>query len=296
MVKKLKILIGVLIIVLASGCQEDTKVDSRIIQSAEKDICPLFSRLTGDYWQIWSISSDGTDMKQLTDSIGDKRYPCTASDNADLVYYVTTDSRLVRFNTKDGSFKEVLKQDGLNLGVCVSPDSRLLFSRLILLDDLTSIWVGDLNGSGRFIKEKGTQMFPTWMPDGEHIIYTSGIKFYGQSLCMINSNGSNKKVLLEDNYHKMTPSVSPNGKYIAYSSNKSGNYDIWLFDMDSNKETQLTTSLAYDTSPGWSADSKSIIFSSNRNSSLQLWKMNKSGKGLKQLTFGQSSTDPFWSN
>ena len=296
MTKILKVLIGISVVVLFCGCQENKKVDDRIVKSAdEKQSKIIFTRLTGDYWQIWSINGDGTDIKQLTDTVGDKRYPCGVEDNTDLIYYVTADNRLISLNIKDGFLKEVMKQDGLNLGFSIYHDNKLVFIRQMLLEDLTYIWVGDLSGNGHVIKEKGTQMSPIWMPDGEHIIYTSGIKFYGQSLCMVDRNGNGKKVLLEDNYYKMNPSVSPDGRYIVYSSNKSGNYDIWLFDMDNNKEIQLTTSLAHDTSPDWSSDGESVIFSSDSGGCLQLWKIDKSGKGLKQLTSGQPSTDPYWS-
>jgi Tol biopolymer transport system component len=77
------------------------------------------------------------------------------------------------------------------------------------------------------------------------------------------------------------PSVSPDGRYIAYvgTSKSKGipsNYDIYLFDTLSHTTRQLTFSPASDMNPQWSADGQNLFFISNRDVNkkfFNIWKM-----------------------
>jgi len=57
---------------------------------------------------------------------------------------------------------------------------------------------------------------------------------------------------------------SPDGKWIAFSSDRNGNLDVFLIPAGGGNAKQLTTHSADDTVLGWSADSRSVLFSSNR--------------------------------
>jgi len=61
------------------------------------------------------------------------------------------------------------------------------------------------------------------------------------------------------------PSWSPDGRSIAYASDKSGNYDIWNRNITDDTLVQLTSSPAHDTEPAWSPDGESIVFRSERD-------------------------------
>src|SRR5262249_7296120 len=61
------------------------------------------------------------------------------------------------------------------------------------------------------------------------------------------------------------PRFSPDGNWIAFSSNRAGNYDVFVMPAAGGKPRQLTFHSANDTVVGWSPDSKRIIFESSRN-------------------------------
>jgi Tol biopolymer transport system component/DNA-binding winged helix-turn-helix (wHTH) protein len=62
------------------------------------------------------------------------------------------------------------------------------------------------------------------------------------------------------------PTWSPDGRFVAYASNRSGNYDIWVQALAGGDPVQLTRSPAADTKPTWSPDgSDLIVFRSERD-------------------------------
>jgi eukaryotic-like serine/threonine-protein kinase len=61
------------------------------------------------------------------------------------------------------------------------------------------------------------------------------------------------------------PTFSPDGRFIAYSSDKSGNFDIWVQPLAGGSAIQITHSSAQDTEPAWSPDGNSIVFRSDRD-------------------------------
>lgn len=62
------------------------------------------------------------------------------------------------------------------------------------------------------------------------------------------------------------PSWSPSGEMLAYHSDESGNYDIWMIHVDSGAATNLTVDSAYpDRFPNWSPDGSEILFYSERD-------------------------------
>jgi len=80
------------------------------------------------------------------------------------------------------------------------------------------------------------------------------------------------------------PAWSKDGKKVAYSSDRSGNLDIWVMDDDGNNKRQLTTNPGTDERPAWSPDGKKIVFVSDRIGSINLWIMDSDGTNQKQLT------------
>ena len=61
------------------------------------------------------------------------------------------------------------------------------------------------------------------------------------------------------------PTFSPDGRYIAYASDRGGNFDIWKQSLNGVSVLQVTKSADQDTQPSWSPDGSMIAFRSERN-------------------------------
>ena len=70
----------------------------------------------------------------------------------------------------------------------------------------------------------------------------------------------------------MEPSFSPDCKWIVFTSDESGNKDIWMMRTDGSNRTQLTTNPSTDIHPVWGEDGY-VYFVSNRGLLWGIWRL-----------------------
>src|SRR5262249_39725123 len=73
-------------------------------------------------------------------------------------------------------------------------------------------------------------------------------------------NVGHRQMLLADSFNNLGPVWSPDGKWLAFNSNRSGNYDIWLINPNGQSLKQLTYGGQTPDSPVWSPDSSRMVF------------------------------------
>jgi eukaryotic-like serine/threonine-protein kinase len=94
----------------------------------------------------------------------------------------------------------------------------------------------------------------------------------------------------------ITPQLSPDGKRIAFASDRNGNYDIYLCDSDGRNVAQLTSMGLNARAPRWSPDGSKIAFDARSTGLADIFVMGVDGGPLSQLT-SEPSDDvrPSWS-
>jgi serine/threonine protein kinase len=149
----------------------------------------------------------------------------------------------------------------------------------------SSIWVTapneDENHAQRILK---TTLPDTvaWTPDGK-LVYASRT---GENwdIWIANRDGSESKQLTADAFIDQQPSVSVDGRYVVFQSNRSGSRNIWRMDVDGSNLKQLTEGSYLDAYPVCSTDSHSVIFMSVRSGTWTIWKVGIDGGAPVQLT------------
>jgi Tol biopolymer transport system component len=80
------------------------------------------------------------------------------------------------------------------------------------------------------------------------------------------------------------PVFSPDGRRLMFSSNRSGNVDIWIMDLDSGRTSRLTDDAAGDWDPAFTPDGQSMLWSSDRSGNMEVWMASIDGSGARQIT------------
>ena len=96
----------------------------------------------------------------------------------------------------------------------------------------------------------------------------------------------------------VSPAASPDGQWIAFASDRDGDFDIWIVDSEGQTNSRrLTNNSVDDFTPAWSPDSQSIVFASDTDGdgATSLYQIPLEG-GEAELVYanGQRNAQPRW--
>ena len=166
--------------------------------------------------------------------------------------------------------------------ISVNADATRLVS--VQTASVSNIWtLSDQPGAiaNKVTSGAGAYFDVSWTPDG-NLIYasdTSGLwdiwrhQIAGESARQITANtGLNGE-----------PSVSPDGRQIAFTSTRRGPSDIWRMDLDGDNAKQLTSGHD-DNHPSWSPDGQWVLFERTFSGETTIWRISGEGGNPTQLT------------
>jgi TolB protein len=104
------------------------------------------------------------------------------------------------------------------------------------------------------------------------------------------------RLVTSDAFDNLNPAWSPDGKTLAYVSNRAGSWNLWTVPVDGGDPQPLTTGRGEDRFPAFSPDGAHLAFASRRSGNWDIWVINRDGTGLQQLTTHRlDDLAPTWS-
>ncbi|MGE5278280.1 MAG: protein kinase domain-containing protein [Acidobacteriota bacterium] len=102
-------------------------------------------------------------------------------------------------------------------------------------------------------------------PDGQWIAFRPG--FGQEDIFLVHSDGTGLRRMTDDPYRDRGPRFSPDGKRIAFYSNRSGRYEVWAINLDGSGLTPITKNAVHGPwFPNWSPDGTRLAFPDGTNS------------------------------
>jgi Tol biopolymer transport system component len=138
-----------------------------------------------------------------------------------------------------------------------------------------------LSGAGAYAYEERGEG-----PHGSIVFYSVRDGHPNNQIYVMNPDGGDPDRITFDSASDVDPDISPKGREIVFTSNQSGNNDIYVQDRR-GVVRNLTNNPANDEWARWSPDGKQIVFDSNRNGGVfEVYVMNVDGSNVTQLTAG----------
>ncbi|HET9713068.1 MAG TPA: hypothetical protein VFP64_14335, partial [Pyrinomonadaceae bacterium] len=134
-----------------------------------------------------------------------------------------------------------------------------MFSRILLLalcSVVVAIPVSAQNGHGG-----QTRLLRTPTVSSTQIGFA-----YANNIWVVPRNGGSARRLTSFQGQTANPHFSPDGRWIAFSGEYAGNFDVYIVSSDGGEPKRLTWHPGADMVEGWTPDGKSILFSSTRAS------------------------------
>jgi Tol biopolymer transport system component len=206
--------------------------------------------------EIYTMNPDGTDQRQLTSTPGNSNGPA-----------LSPNGRRIAFHSNRGGGTDIYIMNVDGTGVT-------------RLTNLTALGP--------------SAHFANWSPNGQWVVMNSFVQ--PRDIYIVKDDGGALTNLTNHPSDDLRPDWSPDGRTIAFTSNRAGNPEIYLMQTDGTDPVRLTFAPGADGNAEWSPNGRKIAFESNRDGNAEIYVMNDDGSDPVRLTFNPASdTKPTWS-
>ncbi|MBN1313647.1 MAG: serine/threonine-protein kinase [Anaerolineae bacterium] len=198
---------------------------------------------------IFVVDSSGQNPKELTKGYRVDRFPLWIEGTDKIGFYTVIAGRiLLRTVTPDG-FETNVKQLALDVFDLLdwAPDNSVITAYgYTARSDPEIVQIDNKSGDRRVVltETEGEIEFVEYSADRSQVVYTAKVNgrtqlFMADTGCEL-LNECNIHRLTDDTFNYRTPRFSPDGTALLVASDRDGNFDLWLLDLEGNPIMKLT--------------------------------------------------------
>ncbi len=247
------------------------------------------SRASGN-WDIYLQRVGGRNPTNLTkDSTADNTQPAFSPDGERIlfrseregggVYLMGATGESVR-RVSDFGYNPVWSPDGeevlLATESVIQPSTRPTKSQL---------WTINVSHGDRHLITEGDALQPNWSPHGHRIAYWSRAQGGQGDVWTISTDGSNAVRVTSEATMDWNPVWSPDGKYLYFCSDRSGNMNLWRVPIEEKTGKPLGEAEAVTSGAGTSSQHISLAQDGRRIAYVTQEEI----KNLRKVTFDPST-------
>jgi len=248
-----------------------------------------YLEFTGKYWQVFLLGAENKTNKQISNTEYDVSAISWLSDGGKLfINGIQGEAEILDLATGHTEIIS-LPFDTINDAVISPEGKQIVFSAIAENSPNNKLWLYDIKKKiliPLFKDKPGRQYDPKWGKDNNTVYFISGIanQFYGIEKGDIKTNQS--MPVVKNSYYNLDVDVSRNGN-ITYSSNVSGDYNIWV--MQGRSKKRVTSKKGTESRPSWSSNQTRLYFEAIRKGITNIWSidMNAREQERVQVTFSE---------
>jgi len=254
--------------------------------------------------EVFVMSYDGERQRRITYNKSIALSPSFSPQGDRIAYqtYVLRDgfprAEIHMILKTGGQPSVVMGCDGTNNGPSFSPDGTQIAISSSCSGN-SEIWLINDNASRRrqITHNPAADVSPAWSPNADQIVFVSD-RSGAQQLYVMDATGLNTRRLSAPGGQKDDPTWQPvRGDLIAFTASTGGNnFDIFVYDLHTDRVHQLTSGRGRKEAPSWSPDGRQLVFERAQGSSVQIWMMGFDGSHQRMLTSAGSNITPAWGN
>jgi TolB protein len=153
-------------------------------------------------------------------------------------------------NLVNGTLRRLTRHAGIDTEPTWAPAGRML----AFVSDRAgapNVYVMDPEGANvRQLTSSGFHTQPRWSPRGDVIAYTQ--RNATHDIWVVDADGSNPRRLTSGGGDNQSPTWAPNGRHLAFQSNRLGRWQIFAMLADGSTPEPITKNASDSTSPSWS--------------------------------------------
>ncbi len=256
-----------------------------------------FSNTMSGSKEIWCVDYDGKNLTRLTYNNSISVLPKFSADGKYIYYTTYKDGNpdIFRYDFEKNRSGPFITYQGLNIIGSASCDGKYLIATLSKDGD-PELYLFTTDGKivRRLTYSKGVDTAAAFSPNSNEFVFVSD-RGGNPQLYIMDIEGTNLRKITHSGYND-SPCWSPVGGAIAFTKRNREIFDIYVMDVSTNKEYQLTKNFGSNENPSISFDGRRIIFSSNRTGRYELFSMYADGTDQKPVSsIAKESTNPVWS-